>query len=50
LEWPPHSGKKQQFPEVDKGEFFTVEAAGKKIVETQFEFISKLERHLKAIR
>ena len=22
LEWPPHSGMKQHFPEVDKGEFF----------------------------
>ena len=47
LEWPPHSGNKQHFPEVDKGEFFLPDAAREKMVETQREFISALEKHLK---
>jgi len=48
LEWPPHSGKIQEFPEIDKAEFFTVEAAKKKINEAQIELISRLEKHLKS--
>ena len=47
LEWPPNSGKKQNFPEVDKGEFFPVDVAREKIVQAQSQFISELERFLK---
>ena len=46
MEWPPHSGRKQNFPEVDKGEFFTVGAAKKKINSAQMEFINRLEKYL----
>ena len=46
MEWPPHSGKKQNFPEVDKGEFFTLENAIKKINPSQIEFIVRLKNHL----
>ncbi|MGA7720128.1 MAG: NUDIX domain-containing protein [Ignavibacteriaceae bacterium] len=46
MEWPPESGIKQLFPEVDKGEFFDPDIARIKIVGSQSEFISKLERHL----
>jgi predicted NUDIX family NTP pyrophosphohydrolase len=46
LEWPPNSGKKQNFPEVDKGEFFPVDIAREKIIEAQSWFISELERLL----
>lgn len=46
IEWPPHSGKKQHFPEIDKGEFFTTDAAKKKIVGAQMEFITKLEKYI----
>jgi predicted NUDIX family NTP pyrophosphohydrolase len=46
LEWPPHSGIKQHFPEIDKGEFFSPDIAREKMVEAQREFISELERHL----
>ncbi|MCL5028109.1 MAG: NUDIX domain-containing protein [Bacteroidetes bacterium] len=49
MEWPPHSGVKKQFPEIDKGEFFTIDEAKNKILEAQREFITKLERHLKTI-
>lgn len=46
LEWPPHSGKIQEFPEVDKGEFFDVSTARKKINSAQIEFINRLEKYL----
>jgi predicted NUDIX family NTP pyrophosphohydrolase len=46
MEWPPRSGRKQSFPEVDKGEFFSIEAARKKINSAQLEFLNRLEHHL----
>ncbi len=46
MEWPPRSGKKQNFPEVDKGEFFNIENAMKKINPAQIEFITRLKNHL----
>ncbi len=42
-EWPPHSGKKMKFLEIDKIDFFSVQKARKKIKETQIPFIEKLE-------
>ena len=47
IEWPPHSGVKKKFPEIDKGEFFLIDEAMKKITEAQREFITKLVRHLR---
>jgi predicted NUDIX family NTP pyrophosphohydrolase len=35
MEWPPRSGKMQEFPEVDRGEWFTLDAARQKILEAQ---------------
>jgi predicted NUDIX family NTP pyrophosphohydrolase len=46
MEWPLRSGKKQNFPEVDKGEFFTAEEAKKKINPSQKDFIDRLEKYL----
>jgi len=46
MEWPPRSGKKQQFPEIDRAEFFPVAQAREKINEAQREFISRLEAYL----
>ncbi len=42
MEWPPKSGKKQKFPEVDRAEWFSLEDAGKKIVKGQAEFLQRL--------
>ena len=42
IEWPPRSGKKQTFPEIDRAAFFTLAAAGKKMHPTEFEFLSRL--------
>jgi len=44
LEWPPHSGKYQSFPEIDKADFFTLEEAKQKINLAQVEFLKKLEK------
>lgn len=43
LEWPPKSGKKGIFPEVDKGEWFTIEEAKKAILAYQLPLIIQLE-------
>ncbi len=47
MEWPPHSGKKQEFPEVDKGEFFKIKEARIKIYSAQQIFIDRLLEYLK---
>jgi predicted NUDIX family NTP pyrophosphohydrolase len=35
MEWPPRSGRMQKFPEVDRGEWFSVDAARVKILKSQ---------------
>jgi predicted NUDIX family NTP pyrophosphohydrolase len=42
IEWPPRSGKKQEFPEVDKAEWFSADEAKKKINAAQVAFIDEL--------
>jgi predicted NUDIX family NTP pyrophosphohydrolase len=42
LEWPPGSGKRQQFPEVDQAVFFPDEVARRKINPAQVEFLDRL--------
>ena len=44
LEWPPTSGRTVAFPEVDRAEWFSVEAARAKILTSQRELIARLER------
>lgn len=48
MEWPPRSGKVQQFPEVDRAGFFPVEEARRKINEAQIAFIDRLIEQLEA--
>ncbi|MDP4261323.1 MAG: NUDIX domain-containing protein [Bacteroidota bacterium] len=43
LEWPPHSGKKKAFPEIDKAAWFHLNEARKKIVAGQEPLIKELE-------
>jgi predicted NUDIX family NTP pyrophosphohydrolase len=43
MEWPPRSGKQQEFPEVDRAEWFLLETARRKIVKGQLGFLSELE-------
>jgi predicted NUDIX family NTP pyrophosphohydrolase len=42
IEWPPRSGRKQTFPEIDRTAFFNQAAAEKKMHPTEFEFLSRL--------
>lgn len=42
MEWPPASGKLQEFPEVDKAEWFSVDIAKEKINPAQVAFIEEL--------
>jgi predicted NUDIX family NTP pyrophosphohydrolase len=42
LEWPPHSGKRQTFPEIDRAEFFTLEEAETRINQAQHVFLERL--------
>lgn len=44
IEWPPKSGKKTTFPEVDKGEWFTIDEAKKRILSYQLPLITDLEK------
>lgn len=42
MEWPPGSGKKEKFPEIDKGSWFNKDAAKKMILPGQMAFIDEL--------
>jgi predicted NUDIX family NTP pyrophosphohydrolase len=42
MEWPPRSGRQQEFPEVDKAAWFGVEAARLKILKGQAGFLDQL--------
>jgi predicted NUDIX family NTP pyrophosphohydrolase len=46
IEWPPRSGRKHSFPEVDRAEWFLPDDARKKILAAQRPFIDRLERML----
>jgi predicted NUDIX family NTP pyrophosphohydrolase len=42
LEWPPRSGRIVEFPEVDRGEWFSLEAAAEKMNAGQVELLERL--------
>lgn len=42
MEWPPKSGRRQSFPEVDRAAWFGAEEARRKIVPAQAAFIDRL--------
>jgi len=46
MEWPPRSGSRQEFPEVDRAEWFDLETARQKIISAQAEFLDRLVEHL----
>lgn len=48
LEWPPRSGRLQAFPEVDRAEWFDLEAAREKLLEGQRPLIERLQDLLRA--
>ena len=46
LEWPPGSGRRQSFHEVDRVEWMTPDAAREKLVKGQRPVLDALQRHL----
>jgi predicted NUDIX family NTP pyrophosphohydrolase len=46
LEWPPRSGRRQQFPEVDRAEWFDPTEARQRILPAQAPFLDRLAERL----
>jgi predicted NUDIX family NTP pyrophosphohydrolase len=46
MEWPPRSGQQAEFPEVDRADWFELEAARRKLLPAQGEFLDRLLDHL----
>jgi predicted NUDIX family NTP pyrophosphohydrolase len=46
MEWPPKSGRFQDYPEIDRADWFTVETAGRKILSGQAAFLDELQKML----
>jgi predicted NUDIX family NTP pyrophosphohydrolase len=42
LEWPPRSGRRQQFPEIDRASWFALDVAVVKLVAGQRPFLDRL--------
>jgi predicted NUDIX family NTP pyrophosphohydrolase len=42
MEWPPRSGKTQEFPEVDRAGWFPIAEARRKILKGQIPFLERL--------
>ena len=50
MEWPPGSGTWQNFPEVDRAQFFPLEEARTKIKTTQIPLLNRLEAKLRLVK
>ncbi len=46
MEWPPRSGRTAEFPEIDRAEWFGVDAAREKLNPAQAEFLDRLVKGL----
>jgi predicted NUDIX family NTP pyrophosphohydrolase len=46
LEWPPKSGRRQSFPEIDRIAYFTLPTAKQKIIAYQLPLLAELERRI----
>ena len=42
MQWPPRSGREQQFPEIDRAEWFALDEARAKLVSAQVELLDRL--------
>jgi predicted NUDIX family NTP pyrophosphohydrolase len=47
IEWPPRSGRMQEFPEVDRAAWFGLADARVKLITAQVEFVDRLEAVLR---
>jgi predicted NUDIX family NTP pyrophosphohydrolase len=48
LEWPPRSGRRRSFPEVDRVGYFPIDEARRKILDAQRAFLDRLEEALRS--
>lgn len=48
MEWPPRSGRQQEFPEVDRAEWFTIDEAKRKINKAQVQLVNQLNDAVEA--
>lgn len=48
IEWPPRSGRLTEFPEVDRGAWFSLPHAKERILKTQQPFLENLSQALNA--
>ncbi len=46
MEWPPKSGRQQEFPEIDRAAWLSIEAARRKILKGQAPFLLQLREKL----
>jgi predicted NUDIX family NTP pyrophosphohydrolase len=46
IEWPPRSGRQMEVPEVDRGDWFDLEEARKRILAAQRPFLDRLASHV----
>jgi predicted NUDIX family NTP pyrophosphohydrolase len=44
MEWPPHSGRQQEFPEADRAGWFSLDAAKRIINPAQISFLEELQQ------
>ena len=42
MEWPPRSGRRQEFPEIDRAQWFTLDDARGKLVSAQVALLDRL--------
>jgi predicted NUDIX family NTP pyrophosphohydrolase len=43
MEWPPRAGRQQEFPEIDRAAWYTMETARSKILKGQMGFLDQLQ-------
>lgn len=48
MEWPPRSGRQQEFPELDRAGWFDLDTARRKLFAAQVPFVDRLAVHLQA--
>ena len=46
IEWPPRSGRMQEFPEIDRAEWVGLDVAREKLVKGQLPFLDRLRARL----
>ena len=46
MQWPPRSGRQQEFPEIDRAQWFAIDQARAKLVAAQVELLDRLVERL----